>query len=341
MSAKGETVITRLAGALIVLSFGLFAPPFVAHAQQAGKVPRVGVLHPGSSNEAATVQRDPFERGLRELGWNPGSNILIDYRYGEGNPVRLAEQAADLVRSGVDLIVARSDTAVRAARRATATIPIVMSAGTEILMAEGLVKSLSRPGGNITGISVPLSDLDAKRLELLRDAFPGIRRVAVITNPNFDAARYEEYMTALHANARSLKLQVESFPVRRADEVADAFTALVRDKFDALMVRPDPFVLDHQRHELAALAAKHRLPAIYPWRFFVDAGGLMSYNASLSGFHHRAATYVSRILKGEKPADLPIEQPTIFELVVNVAAARAQGLTIPQSVLFRADQLIQ
>lgn len=305
---------------------------------QPAKVPRIGVLHPGSSSETPTVQRDPFEKGLRELGWKPGSTILIDYRYGEGNPEQLAKQAALLVRSGVDVIVARSDTAIAAARQATATIPIVMSAGTD---DPAMVKNLSRPGGNVTGITVPIYTLDSKRLELLKDAFPVIRRVAVITNPNFDSQRFEANNAALEASARSLKLEVRLFLVRRADEIPAAFRELASAGFDALMVRPDPLVLDHQRHELAALAAKHRLPAVYPWRFFVDAGGLMSYAVSLSGFHYRAATYVNRILRGEKPADLPIEQPTQFELAVNLAAARAQGLTIPQSVIFRADHLIQ
>lgn len=319
----------------------LLTAPLAADAQQAGKIPRVAVLHPGSSKEAPAVQREPFERGLRELGWVPGSNVLIDYRYAEGDSPRLAELALDLVRSKVDVIVARSPAAIHAARRATTSIPIVMSAGGDDPVAEGLVNNMSRPGGNVTGIVSLVFELDSKRLELLKEAFPAIRLVAVLANPNYDPARHQGRIAAIQASARSLKVQIEIFDVRRADEIASAFAAISRAQADALLVQGEPQVLDHNRRQIATIAAKHRLPAIYPWRFFVEAGGLMSYGTSLPGFHHRSATYVSRILRGANPAELAIEQPTQFELVVNVVAAKAQGLTIPQSVLFRADQLIQ
>ena len=331
---------TKLVRALVVLAIGLLLTP-ASDAQQASKLPRVGVLHAGSSKEAVTIQREPFERGLRELGWMPGSNVLVDYRYAEGSAARLAELAVDLVRSRVDVTVARGESAIDAARQATTTIPIVMSARAGDPVADGLVKNLSRPGGNITGITTLVWDLDGKRLELLKEAFPWIRRVAVLANPNFHAGRYEQHVTALQGMARSLTLQLEVFEVTRPEEIAGVFAAIGRARVDALLVRGDPHVLDHNRREVAAMAAKHRLPAIYPWRFFAEAGGLMSYGTSLPGFHHRSATYVSRILRGANPGDLPIEQPTNFELVVNVAAAKAQGLTIPQSVLFRADQVIQ
>jgi putative ABC transport system substrate-binding protein len=311
-----------------------------AQAQQNGKVPRVGVLSPGSSKEPVSIQREPFERGLRELGWLPGSTVLIEYRYGEGSAVRMTEMAVDLARSAVDLIVARGVPAIHAARRAAPGIPIVMSAA-EDPVAEGLVSNLSRPGGNITGLSVLAFDLDGKRLELLKESFPGIRRVAIITNPTFEPAAFQNRIAALHASARSLNLSLEVLEVRRAEEIARASAAVGGGKFDALMIRPDPQVIDPHRKELVGIAAKYRIPAIYPWRFFVEAGGLMSYGTSIPAFHHRSATYVSRILKGANPGDLAIEQPTTFELIVNAAAAKAQGLALPQSLLFRADQLIQ
>jgi putative ABC transport system substrate-binding protein len=311
-----------------------------AIAQQAGKIPRVGVLHPGSSKEAASVQREPFERGLRELGWVPGSTVLIDYRYAEGNAATLLELAIDLVRSGVNVIVARANPAIRAAQRATTTIPIVMSASDDPVAA-GFAKSMSRPGGNITGIAVLLWELDAKRLELLKEAFPRIGRVAVISNPNNDVGRYEERVSALQGTARSLNLQLEMFEVRRTEELTGALASIGRAKVDALLVRGDPQVIDPKRPEIAAMAAKHRLPAIYPWRYFVEAGGVMSYGTSLPGFHYQSATYVSRILKGAKPGELAVEQPTKFDLIVNLKTAKALGIEIPKAVLFRADELIQ
>jgi putative ABC transport system substrate-binding protein len=323
---------------LLALAFGLIQS--VAQSQQAGKTPRVGVLSPGSSKEPISIQREPFERGLRELGWIPASSVLIDYRYGEGSSARIKEMATDLARSGVDVIVARGVPAIHAARQAAPGIPIVMSAG-EDPVAEGLVQNLSRPGGNITGLTVLAFDLDGKRLELLKESFPGIRRVAVITNPAFEPASFGNRIAALHASARSLNIDLEVFEVRRAAEIAGVSAAVRRGKFDALMIRPDPHVIDPHRKELVAIAEQLRLPAIYPWRFFVEAGGLMSYGTSIAAFHHRSATYVSRILKGAKPGDLAIEQPTTFELVVNVAAAKTQGLALPQALIFRADQLIQ
>jgi putative tryptophan/tyrosine transport system substrate-binding protein len=215
-----------------------------------------------------------------------------------------------------------------------------MSAG-EDAVAEGFANSLSRPGGNITGIDSLVFDLDAKRLELLKEAFPAISRVAVLGNPNTEPTQFPVRMTALHDSARSLKVQAQVFEIRRAEDIAGAFDNMVRGRVDALLVRGDPQVLDPHRATIVALAAKHRLPAIYPWRFFVEAGGLMSYGTSLPGFHHRSATYVNRILKGAKPGDLSIESPTKFDLILNVAAAKAQDLVIPPSLLFRADELVQ
>lgn len=321
-------------------AFTLLAVAGPLKAQPAGRIPRVGVLHAGSAKESAAIQREPFERGLREHGWVPGSTVLIEYRYAEGNPGRLPQLAADFARARVDVIVARAPAAIHAARHATATIPIVMSAGTDDPVAEGLAKSLSQPGGNVTGILSLIWELDKKRLELLKEAFPATSRVAVLANPTFNPGRYPKHIAALHESGRSLKVQLQVFEVSRADEIATAFAAIGQGQFDGLLVQGDPQVLDHNRSEIVWMAAKLKLPAVYPWQFFADAGGLMSYGANLPAFHHRSATYVSRILRGAKAGDLPIEQPAKFELAVNVGAAKAQGLTIPQSVLFRADHLI-
>jgi putative ABC transport system substrate-binding protein len=316
----------------------LAAGPSGARAQ-ARKVPRVAVLHAGSSKEAASVQREPFERGLRELGWTPGSNIRIEYRYAEGSASRIPALALELVRSQPDVIVPRGNAAVDATRRATATIPIVMSGWNGDPVADGLVKNLRRPGGNLTGMST-FAELDGKRLELLKEAFPKITRVAVIANPTFDAQRYERHTAAIHATAESLKVQVRIFEVKRKEDIATAFAAIDHAQSDALLVRGDPQVLDPHRADIVAMATKQRLPAMYWWRFFVEDGGLMSYGESIPEFHYRSASYVSRILKGANPGELAIEQPTKFNLVVNPKAARAIGVEIPKAILFRADEVL-
>jgi putative ABC transport system substrate-binding protein len=330
--------VKRLAVTLLVLA--LLAAPLGAEAQQAGKVPRIGVLNPGSSTESPAVQREPFERGLRELGWTPGSNISIEYRYGEGNVTRLTELAAELVRLGVDAIVARGPVAIRAARQATVTIPIVMSSAADPV-TDGAVKSLARPGGNVTGIANMVWELDGKRLELLKEVLPQLTRVGVLANPMREPRRYKELATKLLAGARSLSLQVQVFEVTRPEEITRAFAAIDKAQVGALLVLADTQILEPNRAQVVAMTSKQRLPAIYPWRFYVEIGGLMAYATSVPGFHYRSATYVDRILKGAKPADLPVEQPTKFELVVNLKTAKTLGLTIPQSVLARADEVIQ
>jgi putative ABC transport system substrate-binding protein len=308
---------------------------------QSGKIPRVGLLSPGTAKEPDSLQREPFERGLRELGWVPGSNVLIDYRYAEGTAARLKELAVELARAGVDVIVARSPVAIHAARQATATIPIVMSATTDDPVADGTVKNLSRPGGNVTGLVAPVFDLDGKRLELMKETFPRIGRVGVLTNPNFETSLFQARNAALHTSARSVKLQIETFEVTKPEEIAGAFAAMRRAQVDAVLIRADRYILDSNWREIAAMAAQHRLPAMHPWRFFVEAGGLMSYGPSLAAIHHRSATYVSRILRGAKPGELAVEQPSKYELVVNLKTAKAMGIEIPKGVLFRADELIQ
>jgi putative ABC transport system substrate-binding protein len=312
-----------------------------SEAQPPTRVPRVGVLNPGSSTEPPAVQREPFERGLRELGWAPGSSVIIEYRYAEGRVARLGELAAELVKLKVDIIVGRSYTAVEAARRASSTIPIVMSAVDDPVF-HGFVKSLARPGGNITGLANMVGELEAKRLELLKGAMPGLTRVGILENPAADTGPRRQVLTpALDAAARSLGLEIKTFKVGRTEELAETFAAMGRARVGAVLVRADVLILEPNRSQVTALAAMHRLPAMYPWRFYIDVGGLMSYATSIPAFHHRSATYVDRILKGTKPADLPVEQPAKFALVVNLKAARALELTIPHSFLLRADEVIE
>jgi putative tryptophan/tyrosine transport system substrate-binding protein len=307
-------------------------------AQPATQVPRVGVLNPGSSTESPAVQREPFERGLRELGWTPGSNIHIDYRFAEGRSARLEDLAAELVQSKVDVIVARSLPAVGAARRATTSIPIVMSSAADPV-ASGHIKSLARPGGNVTGIANLTWELESKRLELLKSAIPGLTRVGVLEN--LSRRPPPAATVALSAAARTLGLEIQTFTVNKLEELAETFAAMSRARLGAILLRADVLVLEPNRTQVAALAARHRLPAIYPWRFYVDVGGLMSYAESIPAFHHRSATYVDRILKGAKPADLPVEQPSKFELVVNLKTARALELLLPHGFLLRADDVIE
>jgi len=322
---------------LVAAAVGLASP---AAFGQARRVPRVGVLHAGSSKEPTAVQREPFERGLRDLGWVPGSTIIIDYRYAEGDRTRFAPLADELVRSGVDVIVARNNAAINAARKATSTIPIVMAAYGGDPAADGVVRNVSRPGVNVTGIGLFI-DLDPKRLELLRDAFPRIRRVALLLNPAIDGGKWPERKVKLSEAAGAMKLQLQFFEIGRPEELSDALAAIGRARVDALLVRGDPEVLDSRRAEIAAQATRLRVPSMYWWRFCVEAGGLMSYGFSIPGFHNRSAAFVDRILKGEKASELAIEQPTRFELIVNLKAAKALDARIPRDFLQRADGVVE
>lgn len=330
---------------LLIAALILLTLSFAADAQQTGRVPHVGVLNPGSSGEAPAVQRLPFEKGLRELGWVPDSNIVIEYRYGEGDIARLAALAAELVRQGADVIVARGNAAIRVAQQSTNTIPIVMSVAGDPVES-GFVKSLAHPGGNITGISSMGWEVDGKRLQLLKEAFPGLARVAVLDNPNMESGLRGNELAAAHAialvaSARSLGLQLQIFEVTQRADIEGTFAAIGKARMDAVFVKADTQVLEPNRQQVVALAAKYRLPATYPWHFYTEIGGLMSYAASIPGFHYRSATYVDRILRGAKPDTLPVEQPTKLDLVVNVKAASAIGWTVSPSVLLRADQVIR
>ena len=323
----------------LALPLAILTRPMHAVAQPPTIV-RVGVLNPGSATESPALQREPFERGLRELGWTPGANIVIEHRYGDGSATRLAGAAAELVRLNVRVIVARGPIAVRAAQQAAPAVPIVMSSSDDPV-AWGFVKTLARPGGNITGIANLLSELTIKRLQLLKEALPGLARVAILVNPADRPARYANVVADVAVQARSHGVDARVFEVAHRDAMGATFADIQQVRCDAILVLADTQVLEPNRAEVVALATKHRLPAMYPWRFYTDLGGLMSYATSIPHFNHRSATFVDRILRGAKPGDLPVEQPTKFEFVVNVKTARALGLTIPSAVLLRADEVIE
>ena len=282
---------------------------------------------------------DAFRQRLRELGWVEGQNIVIDYRYAEGRVDRLPDLAAELVRLKVDLIVASAGTqAATAAKNATETIPIVMIYVRDPV-GTGLIASLARPGGNVTGVSGSAGlELFAKQLELLKETVPKIRRVAILSNP--DNAYHQLAIREVNVAARSLGVQLQLLEARGPNEFDGAFAAMAKERVGALLVLSDAIFGSH-RTRLADLAARSRLPAAFGVRDDVEAGGLMSYGPSFLDLFRRSAAYVDKILKGAKPADLPVEQPNKFELVINLKTAKTLGLTIPQSVLLRADQVIE
>jgi putative tryptophan/tyrosine transport system substrate-binding protein len=334
-------MMRRTIGFLVTLALGLLAVSLAADAPPPVKISRVGVLSPQPSTEPSTVQREPFERGLRKLGWTLGSSLRIEYRYAEGEVDRLPALAAELVRLPVDVIVARGGAAVRAARQATSTIPIVMSA-TADPVRQGFVASLARPGGNITGLAfLAQGALEGKRLELLKEAVPGLSRVAFLVHWPAVPGEAESIMQEINTAARSLHLEVQAFEVSGPETLVEAFTAMERAQVGAFLLGADTRVLEPNLAQVVTLARTHLLPAMYPWRLYVDAGGLMSYATSIPDFHRRSASYVDKILKDAKPADLPVEQPTTFELVINLKTAEALGLTIPPMLLFQADEIIR
>jgi len=321
---------------LILLMAGTTAawPLSFPSAQQSGTIFRVGVLQAGAEDpESAAVSRDAFQK----LGWIEGTNITFERRYAENHPDRLPELAAELVRLNVDVIMAGGTLAPLAAKRATPTIPIVMTTAGDPV-GVGLVASLARPGGNVTGLSFMSPDLAGKRLQLLKEVVPRTLRVAVLwdaANP-YPARAYEETQRA----AQTLGIEVQSLEVRGPDDFAGAFEAAERQQPDALLTIGDPLTSSF-RKQIADFASTHRLPAMYPLREYVAAGGLMSYGANASDLVRRAAGYVDKILRGAQPGDLPVEQPTKFELLINLKTANALGLTIPPLVLGLADEVIE
>jgi putative ABC transport system substrate-binding protein len=319
------------------LGLGLLAAPLAAEAQQAGKVYRIGYLGTSSpSLEQHLVEA--FRQRLRELGYIEGQNITIEYRWAEGHDDRLPGQAAELVRLKADVIVTTGTPGTLAAMQATKTIPIVMTSSGDAVLA-GLVASLARPGGNVTGLTLFGPELEGKRMELLKQAVPRLSRVALLWNPANPAVVDVFKQTQIAAEALRLTPQ-PVVEVRRVEDFDLAFATIASARPHALVVIIDRFLLAHRRR-IVDFAANRRLPAMYGYRDYVDAGGLMSYAPSNIDLVRGAAIYVDKILKGAKPADLPVEQPTKFELVINLKTAKALGLTIPQSLLLRADEVIQ
>ena len=321
---------------LSVIAFVLVVAGAVAEAQQPTKIPRIGYLTAGSLS-AQSARIEAFRQGLRELGYAEGKNFVIEYRYAEGKFDRLPELAAELVRLKVDIIVSAGPIVTRAAKEATVTIPIVMAQDADPV-GSGFVASLARPGGNITGLSTLSPEISGKQLELLREIVPRLSRVAVLGNsPNPGNAQVLKEME-LAAGAFGVKLQY--LDVLSPKDIETAFRAASKGRADAVLALASA-VLISQRAQIADLAIKSRLPAIYERREYVEAGGLMTYGVSITDLDRRAATYVDKILKGTKPADLPVEQPKKFEFIINLKAAKQIGLTIPPNVLVRADKVIR
>jgi len=321
---------------IAMLALGILTAPLISKAQLPEKIPRLGLLIPTSFSAFAS-RIEAFRHGLRDLGYVEGQNIAIEDRFAEGKAERLSELAAELVRLKVDILVTDGTVAIRAAQQATTTIPIVMAVSGDPL-ATGLIASLARPGGNITGLSFMFPEVSGKRLELLKEAVPNLSRLAVLWNPNSPGGpiAFKETQTAVQA----LGLQLQSLEVQRPDDFDQAFAAMTREHADALVVISNVLFFGDRRR-LAALAVQHRLPAMFHLREYAEAGGLMAYGANTEDLSRRAATYVDKILKGAKPADLPVEQPMKFNLVINLKTAQAIGLTIPSTVLFQADEVIR
>jgi len=308
--------------------------PLIARAQQARKVARIGYL---SIRSPISVD-DAFFQGLHELGWIEGQNIVIERRFSAGNVDRLKDFAAELVQLNVDLVAAVASQATHAIKDATASIPVVfVNAGDPV--GQGFVKSLAHPGGNITGLSFDATpDITAKQVQLLIEAVPRTSRVAVLWNPTSPFLR--TYWNVAQASAPALRVSVQSLEFQHLDQLESAFEAMTRERTDGVIVLSDSFATFH-RARLAELAARHRLPVIYGHRQYVEAGGLMSYGPSLTDVFRRAPSYVDKILKGTKPAELPVQQPTNFELVINLKTAKALGLVVPPTLVARADEVIE
>ena len=325
-----RTFVGAVAGALVI-------PPLAVKAQQPGKVPRIGYL---VQNTAEISQRTfaAFRDGLRQHGWVEGHTIAVETRYADGNVDQLPALVSELIRSKVDIIVTTSSGTTWAAKNATQSIPIVMGASANAV-GEGLVSSLAHPGGNITGMTFLAGpEIAGKQLQLLKEMAPAASRIAVLTNPTNRS--HAGFAREVKVAARSLGAQVQVLEAPNPDQLDSAFAAMAKEHAGALLVLTDSMFVG-QRRRVVELAARSRLPALYSQKEFVDDGGLISYGPSLVDMYRRAATYVDKILKGAKPADLPIEQPTKFELVINLKTAKALGLTMPQSLLARAAEVIE
>jgi putative ABC transport system substrate-binding protein len=325
---KRREFITLLGGAAV-------AWPLAARGQQAGKLPTIGFLGPTTLSLASGLV-SAFVQRLRELGWIEGRNVAFEYRWAEGRTERFAEIASEFVRLKVDVIVTQNTQPVLAAKQATSNIPIVFaSAGDPV--GTGIVASLARPGGNVTGLSTQSTDTSAKRLELLREVVTGLRRLAIMANVGSAFSKLE--IGEVQAAARTLGLEVITLEIRRAEDIVPAFDGL-KGRADALYISPDP-LLTNNRLRINTMALGARLPSMTTFREYVEAAGLMSYGANFEDQFRRAAEFVDKILRGAKPADLPVEQPAKFDLVVNLTTAKALGLTIPEAFLLRADEVIE
>jgi putative ABC transport system substrate-binding protein len=329
MMDRRHFLLTSLAGAAAV--------PLAARAQPTGKVSRIGFIVTGTPNETGHLIQ-ALNKGLRELGYVEGRNVVFERRFGEGRQEKLPALAAELVQLKVDVIVTGSNPVIAAVKQATATIPVVMAVSRDPVGAN-FIASLARPGGNITGLANDADpEIIGKNLELLKEAAPRVSRVAFLWNPVPPGAGTSKH--AVESAARSLGVTLQSVEVRRPTEFEGAFAAMVRERANGVVVAQDPIALG-SRSQVVLLAARSRLPAVYGVREFAEAGGLMSYGPNIADQFQRAAFYVDRILKGAKPGDLPVEQATKFELVINLKTAKALGLTIPRSLLARADQIIE
>jgi putative ABC transport system substrate-binding protein len=326
----------RLIAAFVMMAFAILALAPAAGAQQTGHMPRIGFLAPGSAT-TDTAFAHAFRDGLREHGWVEGQNIAIEYRWALGGVDRLPELAADLVRLQVEVIVATYTPAVVAVKQTGTKLPVVFAAVSEPIEI-GAVASLARPGGNFTGLTTINRELMPKRLELLQEATPGLTRVGYLANPTY--AVHQPQLQEMQAAARSLGMALHPFEVRDGSELERAFAGMAAAHVGAFIVQQDPLFIAHRR-KIAELAAQSRLPGMYPGSFYTYDGGLISYGAHFEDLFRRAATYVDKILKGAQPAELPVERPRKFELVINLKTAKALGLTIPPTLLFQADEVIQ
>jgi ABC-type uncharacterized transport system substrate-binding protein len=317
----------------ILIAVLVLAVAIMAEAQQPKKISRIGILFIGSRNQPHLAA---FKQGLRERGYTEGKNITFEYRYAEGKEDRLPALAAELVQLKVDVIVVTADVSAQAAQQATKTIPIVVTTGDPV--AWGLAESLAKPGSNVTGLSVLLADLSGKRVEILRETLPKLTRLATLWNPVERVGRpvFEETTVA----AQALSLHLHSFEVQTPEDIEKAFVEIPKLRPNALLVILSPLVTLHSK-QIVEMALKQHLPGMYPTRQFAEEGGLMAYGPLIGDLYRRAATYVDKILKGAKPADLPVEQPTKFEFVVNLKTAKQIGVTIAPNVLARADKVIK
>lgn len=330
-------MLRKVVGIISILIFCLLVAPLPADAQQASKVWRIGFLVPQSRPAFLEVYYRVFLSGMHDLGYAEGKDFILEWRFGDGQYERLPGLAAELVQLKVDVLIASSSPAIRAAQQATTTIPIVFP-NTGDPVGSGFVKSLARPGGNITGVSNENVTVSAKLLELLKEVAPRLARVALLGNPG--SSTYLTQLKIIQADAQTVGVQVLSVEVSTPEEIERAFSGMPQKRAEAVMFAADSF-LSQQRQQIAALALRYRLPSVTQQRSYAEAGGLMSYGNTAEENMRRTTAIVDKILKGAKPADIPVEQPTKFELVLNLKTAKALGLTIPASVLMRATQVIE